>query len=619
MARTRSKGRLRLALFLAVAFAATGLALVNYGVHLYAAGSGWDLFGGADLSSIDSRFSIRGKQKPPTNIVVVKIDDVTFSTLHERWPFRRTLHAALIRKLKADGAKVIAFDIQFSEPTRNPDGTIAYKQDNAFMDSAHAAGNLIFSTTEVNRSGEPNFLGGQAGVQYARTRVGNGNFDPDPGGVIRRVPYELQGLKTFSVVAVERATGRTVQPFSGQKKLIDFAGPAGTIPSISYSSVINGQFPKGYFRDKIVVVGAWAPSLQDVHPISFGNDEMPGPEIQASAIATILRGLPLQTVPNWLNALLIVLLGVLPPLASLRLSLLWTLVLAVSAAVLYIGATLVAFDHGWVLSFVYPFGALTLSSIGSLGAHYLLAAFERERVRDVFSRFVPESVVEQVLARTDDDLRLGGVSLVGTVMFTDLRGFTTFSESLPADKVIEALNVYLSEMTDAILEAGGTLVSYEGDGIMAVFGAPIEQEDHADQAVTASRDMLLVRLPRWNTWLREHELSNGFKMGIGLNTGSFMSGNVGSERRLEYTAIGDTTNTASRLQGLTKGQPYLLFMADSTREAMKREIDDMVFVEEFEVRGRQESVKIWSIEAANSEAFDAREAEAAAAEAAASG
>ena len=112
-----------------------------------------------------------------------------------------------------------------------------------------------------------------------------------------------------------------------------------------------------------------------------------------------------------------------------------------------------------MLSFVYPFGALVLASVGSLAAHYLLAAFERERVRDVFSRFVPESVVEQVLARTDSDLRLGGVSLVGTIMFTDLRGFTTFSESLPADRVIQAVNYYLSEMTEAILEHEGTLVS----------------------------------------------------------------------------------------------------------------------------------------------------------------
>jgi adenylate cyclase len=605
-----SKGRLRIALFLAVGLAVTGLALLNYGVHLFAAGSVWDLFGGVDLSSVDSRFSIRGNQARPRNIVVVKVDAETFSKLGERWPFRRSFHARVIRNLKRDGAKVIAFDIQISEESPGQAGII---QDNAFMDANRAAGNTVFSTTEVNKKGKPKFLGGQGGIDYARTRLGNGNFDGDPGGIIRRVPYALDGLKTFSVVTVERATGKPVHPFSGQKNFIDFAGPAGTIPSISYSKVYNGNFPQGYFRNKIVVVGASAPVLQDVHPVSFGNDEMPGPEIQANAISTILRGLPLKTVPNWLNVILIIILGMLAPLASLRLSLLRTLVLAVSAAVLYIAVTLVAFDHGWVLSFAYPFGALMLASIGALAAHYLLTAFERERVRDVFSRFVPESVVEQVLARTDDDLRLGGVSLVGTVMFTDLRGFTTFSESLPADRVIEALNIYLSEMTEAILDNGGTLVSYEGDGIMAVFGAPIEQENHADQAVEASREMLLVRLPRWNAWLREHGLSKGFKMGIGLNSGSFMSGNVGSERRLEYTAIGDTTNTASRLQGLTKGEPYLMFMADSTREALTSEVDDMVFVEEFEVRGRQGTVKIWSIEAANSEAFDSREAEAAAA------
>jgi adenylate cyclase len=597
---------LRVALFLAVGLASTGLALVSYGVHLFAGGSGWDIFGGADLSSVDVRFSIRGNQAKPSNIVVVKVDDVTFDRLNERWPFRRSLHARLIKNLKADGAKVIAYDIQFSEPTPGQAGVI---QDNAFMDSSRAAGNLVFSTTEVNAGSEPNFIGGQAGIDYARARVGNGNFDSDPGGVIRRVPFELDGLKSFSAVTVERFTGHKVPRFSGETKLNDYVGPAGTIPSISFSDVYRGKFPKGYFRGKIAVVGAWAPSLQDIHPVSFGNDEMPGPEIQANAIETILRGLQLETVPSWLNLALIVFLGMLAPLASLRLNLLWTLVLALTAAAAFLVVTQVAFNHGYVLSFVYPFGALTLSSIGSLAAHYLLTAFERERVRDVFSRFVPESVVEQVLARTDSDLRLGGVSLVGTIMFTDLRGFTTFSESLPADRVIEAVNYYLSEMTEAIHAHEGTLVSYEGDGIMAVYGAPIEQEDHADRAVETSREMLLVRLPRFNAWLREQELSEGFKMGIGLNTGPFMSGNVGSESRLEYTVIGDSTNTASRLQGMTKGQEYLLYMADSTREALKTPVEDVVFVDEFEVRGRQEKVKIWSIEAANSAAFDAREAE----------
>ena len=368
------------------------------------------------------------------------------------------------------------------------------------------------------------------------------------------------------------------------------------------------MFPPGFFRNKIVVVGASAPSLQDVHPVSFGQNEMPGPEIQANAIETVLDGLPLTLVPRWINLVLIIVLGFLSPIASLRLNLFRTLVLAIGAAAGFLVGTQIAFNHGWVVSFVYPMGALVASSIGAIAAHYLLAAFERERVRDVFSRFVPETVVEQVLSRTDRDLRLGGVSLESTVMFTDLRGFTTFSEALPPARVIECLNGYLEEMTDAILANGGTLVSYEGDGIMAVFGAPIEQTDHADRALAAAREMLTERLPKWNRWLHENELSEGFKMGIGLNTGMVVSGNVGSERRLEYTAIGDTTNTASRLQGMTKGQSHLLFFADTTRERLQHDPDDLVFIDEFEVRGRQQPVKIWSVEAASDAAFEQRQA-----------
>ena len=600
-----SRTRLRIALFLAVGMTTTGLALLAYGSHLIAPGSGWDVFGGAELSSIDRRFAIRGEQKPPKNIVVVKIDDTTFSDLDKRWPFTRKVHAQAIKNLKAAGAKVIAYDIQFSEPTEGPRGAA---QDNAFMDENHAAGNLVFSTTEVNDKGQGNFLGGQPGLAYARARLGNGNFDTDPGGIIRRTPYQLQGLKSFAVATAERATGKTVRPFSNDTKLIDFSGPAGTMPSIPFSRVYLNKFPPGFFRDKIVVVGASAPSLQDVHPVSFGQAEMPGPEIQANAIATVLDGLQLTLVPRWINLVLIVVLGFLSPVASLRLNLFRTLMLAIGAAVGFLIGTQIAFNHGWVISFVYPMGALVASSIGAIAAHYLLAAFERERVRDVFSRFVPETVVEQVLSRTDRDLRLGGVSLESTVMFTDLRGFTTFSEVLPPARVIECLNGYLEEMTDAILANGGTLVSYEGDGIMAVFGAPIEQPDHADRALAASREMLTERLPKWNRWLRENELSDGFKMGIGLNTGMVVSGNVGSERRLEYTAIGDTTNTASRLQGMTKGQSHLLFFADTTRERLRHDPDDLVFIDEFEVRGRQQPVKIWSVEAASDAAFEALKA-----------
>jgi adenylate cyclase len=216
-------------------------------------------------------------------------------------------------------------------------------------------------------------------------------------------------------------------------------------------------------------------------------------------------------------------------------------------------------------------------------------------VRSVFARFVPENVVDQVLDRTDDDLRLGGVQREGTVMFSDLRGFTSFAEELPVTRVIEVLNKYLGEMSEAILDHGGTLVAYMGDGIMAVFGAPIEQPDHADRALAAAREMLGPRLEVFNQYLRDEGLhETGFRMGLGLNTGHVMSGNVGSERRLEYTAIGDTTNTAARLEAMTKGTPHMLFLAESTRDFLVEPDPGLFFVDEFAVRGREAKIRLWS-------------------------
>jgi adenylate cyclase len=579
--------RLRTALFLAVGLATTGLGLLAYGTNVFR-----DL----DLRSVDARFSIRGNEGAPSDIVVVKVDDKTFRDTQTRWENFRPLHTDLIQRLKKDGAKVIVYDVQFTEPSAPGHE----EDDNKLINAVADAGNVVLATTGAPVFGDNNIVRENQGT------VGNANFPPDSGGYLRRMRYEIDGLKTLAVAAVERDRGKPVKPFP--TTWIDYRGPVATFKSVSFSDAVGGKVPPSFFRGKIVVVGPWASTFQDLHPVSFGKDLMPGPEIQANAISTVLRGQPLNSVPGWVNIVLIVALGLLAPLSGLRFSLRGTLFLSLAAAVLYMLLTQAAFQEGWILSFVYPFGTLVVSSVGALGAHYLLAAFERERVRDVFSRFVPETVVEQVLARTDHDLRLGGVSLESTVMFTDLRGFTTFSEALPPARVIECLNGYLEEMTDAILGHGGTLVSYEGDGIMAVFGAPIEQPDHADRAVAASREMLTVRLPKWNRWLRENELSDGFKMGIGLNTGMVVSGNVGSQRRLEYTAIGDTTNTASRLQGMTKGQSHLLFFADTTRERLQHEPEDIVFIDEFEVRGRQQAVKIWSIEAASDAAFEATKA-----------
>jgi adenylate cyclase len=324
---------------------------------------------------------------------------------------------------------------------------------------------------------------------------------------------------------------------------------------------------------------------------------MSGAEIQANVANSALHDFPLKSLWFGWNFVLIVVFGLITPLLSIRLRGWHAPGIALAIAALFAVVVQLAFDHGRVVTFTYPLLALALSSIGVLVAEYLLEAFERVRTHDTFSRFVPEAVVNQVLERTGGELRLGGELVEGTAMFTDLRGFTTFSEGRPADEVIGLLNGYLGEISDAVLAHGGTLVSYLGDGLMAVFGAPLPQEDHADRALAAAREMLQTRLPQYNETLRARGFERGFKMGIGLNSGEFMSGNVGSQRRLEYTAIGDTINTASRIEGMTKGTPYALYLADSTKESLQRPVDDLVYIDEMPVRGRTHPIKLWSLSA----------------------
>lgn len=245
-----------------------------------------------------------------------------------------------------------------------------------------------------------------------------------------------------------------------------------------------------------------------------------------------------------------------------------------------------------------PFDPVLLRARVNAGlARARLNALERERVRDVFARFLPETVVDDVLARSDGDLRLGGVRLVGTALFTDLRGFTSFAEATSPDRVVDVLNRYFEEMSSAILDSGGTLLAYLGDGILAVFGAPITADDHADRALRAAREMLYERLPRFNDWLKAEGFGEGFEMGIGISSGPFMSGNVGSERRLEYTAIGDTVNTASRLEALTKEQPHAVLVSDSTRALLLGSDDGLVFVDEVTPRGKTQGLRLWALTA----------------------
>lgn len=239
-----------------------------------------------------------------------------------------------------------------------------------------------------------------------------------------------------------------------------------------------------------------------------------------------------------------------------------------------------------------PFDPVILRARVSAGlTRKRLHDLEAEHFRHVFSRFLPEPIVEQMLARSDGDTMIAAEQLEATVLFADLRGFTTFAEAHPVHVVIDVLNRYLSEMTDAILDEGGTLVDYMGDGVMAAFGAPLPMPDHADRALSAARQMVGSRLHGLNGWLAEQRIP-AFRMGVGINSGSVVSGNVGSPRRLDYAVIGDTTNTASRIESLTKQTGHAVLVSETTCALLSEPQTDLELVDEFEIRGRQGRIKL---------------------------
>jgi adenylate cyclase len=578
----RSRQQRWAALSVVVGLALTGLGLLAYTV---------DLMRPLELAAVDARFSLRGQQPPPSGVVLVEIDPASTAELKlpERIP--RRWHGRVIRRISEGAPKAIAVDLQFTEGT-GPGGG-AGTDDELLALAIADAGNVALVTDAVNEYGESNVLGGEEVLRQLGARAGHSGFPGDSGNVVRRMVHAVDKLETLAIVAVEVATGRQVpaSALGGESAWIDFHGPPGTIRTVSYADVLKGRAPRGLFRGKVAVVGDSAE--RDAFFTSTTKAEpMSGAEIHANAIATALDSFPLKDSPAGLDVPMIVLLGMLLPVAGLRLRPIFGVALVLCVAGAFVVAAQLAFNNGLLIPLAYPLAALVVAALGAAGVRYAGKALGR--VHDRFSQFVPGQVVEEVTGKTGD-VRLSGVTLDGTVMFADLRDFTRFSERLDPESLVEVLNRYLSEMSDAVIDHGGTVIDYMGDGIMAVFGAPTPQADHADRALAAAQEMLRERLPRFNEWLRSRRLGEGFRMGIGLNSGAVLSGAIGSERRLGYSAIGDTTNTASRIEALTRETPHQLFVAESTYQKLTRTSSELVFVGEVQVRGRETRVKVWSL------------------------
>jgi HD-GYP domain-containing protein (c-di-GMP phosphodiesterase class II) len=313
-----------------------------------------------EREALKTRFDVRGPE-PVKGLLVVGIDDLTFDDLGEQWPFRRSLHGKVVRRLHKAGARLIVYDVQFTEATKP-------REDLALYNAIGDAGGAILATSESDH-GRTNVLGGDENLRAIESRAAASDLRNDTSGAIASFPHDVAGLDSIAVAATQRLTGETPDPegFRDNKAWIDYRGPPGTVPTVSYSDVLFGHVPESKIRGRIVVVGGTAPTLRDVHSTPVGGEAlMAGAEVQANAIWTALGGLPLRSAPSLLNLAILILLAILAPLARWRLPVGAVSCVTVLAGAAFLVGAQFAFESGMILDIAAPLVALLIGAFGAI-------------------------------------------------------------------------------------------------------------------------------------------------------------------------------------------------------------------------------------------------------------
>jgi adenylate cyclase len=541
---------------------------------------------------------LAGRRYEPLQVALVSIDDQT-RLEHQDEPlvFWSPYFARALAVLRQAGAKVIGLDFLFSVSAESwlkrlkmPENDQSRTYDLPFREQLAAGKVILAGDLAFDAAGKekillplPDYWGA---LPEQLGDVGLVKFYNDPDGVIRRLLTAIPSGEgevwvTFDQLLAERAAGGNAGKESPPLAFIGFSGPPGTIPRVPFRRLLlpgAGQDPQiRSLKDKVVIIGYEPSGIQDMHqtPYARGFLNIParlmsGPEVHANIVETLLTGhAPRPVAPPFRMVYLITILtgGILlffrlspgPGLAALAL-------LALGAAV----CGFLFFRGSLLLPVAIPQLGLLLGYLGVLGLRLTGEERERRRLRQIFGRYVSEEVVEKLLA-SGRQPNLGGEALEVTVLFSDIRNFTAMSESLAPQEVVELLNNYFERACEPILAHGGTLDKFIGDAIMVVFGSPAPRPDHARHAIAAAL-ALAERAADFQGWLARRFPERGpelqdFHIGIGLHTGEVVVGNIGSPKRFEFTAIGDTVNTASRLEGLSKELGWTIVASEATVKA----------------------------------------------------
>lgn len=660
-----------------------------------------------ELDSLDTRFQLRGRIATDPRIVIIDIDQRSQEVLGH-WPFPRIHFAKMLDLLREDGAKVVAFDITFSQPDRTGQpleglskdlaelekkgvalhpqvrSTVEHKKseydyDQQFADAIKRFGGVVlgnyflytqsdlrgvtdealnryanliglFPFPQVNtlqsvdpteglahvielyederlvpRGAEANneMLTGALAGEKGGTGFINVIIDAD--GVVRRMPLaipygrdpdrknwdmyasiDVQALRLYlgvkndavlnygkvGVASVDFGKQLSVNTDPLSRMMVNYRGPARTYLYVSFADAALGKFAPGTFKNKIVLVGASATGIGDLRATPYGGLDFPGVEIHANLIDNILnQSFLVKDVKQALWDVSFILLFGIPLGMWLAVVQPRWLVLGFVLLAPFTGIVYEAFLRGWWLNFTVPALFTLIPNVSLVGLYRVLVEEqEKRRVRGAFQQYVSPEVIRRLLT---DPKRVRPRKTEVTVLFSDIRGFTTISETLDAQELAELLNGYLTEMTRIIFVHQGTLDKYIGDAVMAIWGAPFDEPGHAKRGTEAAIHMLARLAEMQADWRARGKPA--LDIGIGINTGIASVGNMGSALRYGYTAMGDAVNLASRLEGLNKEYGTRIIVSETTRAALQ---DERILVRELDlirVKGKMKPVTIYEV------------------------
>ncbi len=550
-------------------------------------------------------------QKPrgiDNRIKIIGIDERTLDALGPIQTWSRQQYADLIDVLNSnEDAKpaVIAFDIIFS-------GHVDEAGDEAFVKKAAESGNVVVASQfiysekyEVLENGLRTYPIDAAVYPYAElldvVDIGYANVAQDSDGKVRRIiaeeTYEGQSYNSFSKMIYERyceqqnITPNEIKTDKYGRTLINYSGKPLDYECISMIDILEGRIDCRALKNSIVIVGAYAVGMQDNFKVPNGKSaQMYGVEIHANILQSFIQGRFAINGNPYIVGMIFAFIAAVIHFIFKR-SKVWIssiLLVVVIGALLFAGVMLN--NNGTTISLCYLPIVAGASYIYCLAIGYILEKIKRKKVVNAFKKYVAPEVVEEISKKGDFKIELGGENRDIAVLFVDIRGFTTMSEVLQPEQVVEILNQYLNLTTNAIFKNRGTLDKFVGDATMAVFNSPFDLDDYEFRAVCAAMDIVAGGAALEDSLMKQYGRTVGF--GVGVNCGPAVVGNVGCEFRMDFTAIGDTVNTAARLEANAKKGQVLI--SDTIYERVKDRVE-VEEVGEIPLKGKSKSVFVYSV------------------------